>query len=138
MTRTEFLAARYDEEEAAAKACQSPSPWKAATHPSDHWIVTDATGDALIYDEGTPTLEEAAHIALHDPARVLREVEAKRKILAEHAPLERPGTVTPVICRVCWTSPKEGPLEGDAWPCFTVASLAAVWSDHPDYRQEWA
>ncbi|MFE7598677.1 DUF6221 family protein [Streptomyces sp. NPDC057494] len=30
-----------------------------------------------------PTI--AQHVALHDPARILREVEAKRRILARHA-----------------------------------------------------
>src|SRR6266704_3579789 len=80
---TAFLRARLDEKEATAKAAQAPSPWKAAGHPSDTWIVTDATGEPLIYDEGTPSLEEAAHIALNDPGRVLREVAGMRAILTE-------------------------------------------------------
>lgn len=50
------------------------------------------------------------HIARHDPARVLREVEAKRQI-----------------------------LDLPSHTCVTVARrLALVWSDHPDYRPEWA
>ena len=139
MTLTEFLTARYDEEEAAAKACQSPSPWKAATHPSDHWIVTDATGDALIYDEGTPTLEEAAHIARHDPARVLREVEAKRKIVELHRPdpaeyIDADGDDRSSVD--CWTCETGG--VPDSWPCPTIRAAAAVYSDHPDYNPDWS
>lgn len=26
---------------------------------------------------------------------------------------------------------------GDLWPCKTIRLTAAVWSDHPDYRDEW-
>jgi hypothetical protein len=80
-----FLKARLDEDEKAAKAAQAPSPWRAAVHESDTWIVTDATGEPLIYDEGTPSLEEAAHIARHDPARVLREVMVLRAVVDEMA-----------------------------------------------------
>jgi hypothetical protein len=25
-----------------------------------------------------------------------------------------------------------------SWPCPEVLDLASVWSDHPDYREEWA
>ena len=43
MTLEEFLAARLSDDEAAANAAAAPSPWKAADHESDNWIVTDAT-----------------------------------------------------------------------------------------------
>lgn len=56
----------------------------------------------------------AGHIARHDPARVLREVEAKRRILALHEELNEPHLYE------------------------AVQHLAAVWSDHPGYRPEWA
>jgi Family of unknown function (DUF6221) len=130
-----FLAARLDEDEAAAKAAQAPSPWKAAVHESDHWIVTDATGEPLIYDEGTPSLEEAAHIARHDPARVLRDVAAKRAILAEHGPAS--GGRDADRCRVC-TAVHDGHATRFRAPCPTLLFLAAIWSDHAAYQQEWA
>src|SRR5690348_3635216 len=73
--------------------------------------------------------------------RALREVEAERAILAEHLPREydrygRTGT----YCRTCVTD-HEAYMDDDApdpWPCATVRHLAAVWSDHADYRPEWA
>lgn len=111
-----FLRGRLDDDEAAARGCESPPPWSAATHGSDSWIVTDADGDPLIYDEGTPSLAEAAHIARHDPARVLREVEAKRAIV-EHAEF--------------WS---ENDQDAMAW---VLRALAAVYSDHPDYQPGW-
>lgn len=67
------------------------------------------------------------------PARVLREVEAKRAILDEH-PRMNPG-----VCRTCqhddWVQRRR---VDTPWPCPTLHQLAAVCSDHPDYRQEWA
>jgi len=127
LSLTAFLAARLDEDEAAARAASAPSPWKAAEHEADSWIVTDATSEPLIYDEGTPDLLEAAHIARHDPARVLREVAAKRAILAEHQEAASGG-----YCELCYYG-----YGGGSWPCPTVRALASVYSDHPDYREEW-
>jgi Family of unknown function (DUF6221) len=104
-----FLAARLDEIEAAAR--------EAASRP---------LGDA--WDDGTRLTAVARHIARHDPARVLREVEAKRKILRRcearinELDVHPNGLVSPraVLARQI------------------IAELAAVFSDHPDYRQEWA
>jgi hypothetical protein len=72
-------------------------------------------------------------------ARVLRDVAAKRAILAEHAPDYGE-------CRVCadhdgemWLSTgdvMERRTELEA-PCPTVRHLAAEHSDHPDYKATW-
>lgn len=35
--------------------------------------------ETVVYDEGAPLPEEAEHIAEWDPARVLREIESKRR-----------------------------------------------------------
>jgi hypothetical protein len=123
-----FLAARLDENEALAKAAQAPSPWKAADHESDHWIVTDATGEPLIYDEGTPSLEEAAHIARHDPARSLRDVEADRKLIVAYRQTLSVPPTNEQVDQTAWRLALE----------FALQLRAAVYSDHPDYRPEWA
>jgi hypothetical protein len=70
---------------------------------------------------GPGTYNDATHIVRHDPARMLREVIAKRAHLAQYE------------------SAINGCLE---WGITTALenilySDAAVWSDHPDYRQEW-
>lgn len=70
------------------------------------------------------------HISRHDPARVLREITAKRELietaayrLAAAEDLERQG--------VAATGELRAPAE------HLLSTLAAVYSDHPDYREEW-
>jgi uncharacterized protein DUF6221 len=65
------------------------------------------------------------------PARVLREVAAKRKILHDHTPQ---AVGHRIVCSRCHYG---NPL-GANWPCLTMESLATAWNDHPDYRAEWA
>lgn len=104
-----FISARLSEDEAMAKAAQ-PGPWSIET------------------------------------ARVLREVTAKRDVLVIHhlqiirqeATPFNPYTGEPNEpaydgnCETCgWFSPGHG-------GCPTLRAIAAVWSDHPDYRPEWA
>ena len=61
------------------------------------------------------------HFARHDPARVLAECEAKRRIVAD--------------CRHIQEATSWGLLERHAeW---TVRVLALPHADHPDYRDEW-
>jgi len=57
------------------------------------------------------------------PARALREVAAKRAILARH----EPGV----------TYPDECGLDSEPFPCADLMNLAAVYSGHPDYQSEW-
>jgi uncharacterized protein DUF6221 len=76
------------------------------------------------------------------PDRVLREVAAKRVIMAAHGPdeLNRFGSVQSPLCLVCITDREgyEELWEADKWPCLPLRALAAVYSNHPDYRPEWA
>lgn len=121
-----FLTARLDEDEAAAKAVADyPAPWRASCYNhGTEWAVTDASYDFAAAEVG----EEAAfHIALHDPARVLREVEAKRVIVNLAAKVRE------------WTDGSAGATAGYAAVVVgdTLRVLAAVYSDHPDYDQSW-
>ena len=100
MTLTEFLTARLDEDEAAAKRFAGKQVW-----------------DQIANGGPVP-----------DP-RPLREVDAKRKILAAHAVYEM---YHDEYCSSCGDVPQV------AYPCATVLALAAVWSDHPDYDKGWA
>ena len=65
------------------------------------------------------TSEAAAHIARHDPARVLAEVEAKRKVVA-------------------WVELQQVPNStiGDDF-AFALYALALPYADEPGYRDEW-
>jgi len=116
-----FLNARLDEDEATAKASVMPE-WMISESGEFGYIVaavgTETTGESIAdaWQE-----DVAVHIARHDPARVLREVEAKRAMLAELTrwPFDyRPGCNDPIR--------------------LFVHLLAAPYSDHPDWRAQWA
>lgn len=72
------------------------------------------------------------------PARVLREIEAKRAILALHmggyVELED-GTRIPF----CEDRSADPDFNGDLWaPCLTARLLAAPYADHEDYVPKWS
>jgi hypothetical protein len=72
------------------------------------------------------TVEDVRHIARHDPARVLREVEAKRKILDDHAPV-----VDGTQSSWKWFEGSESESER------ILRLLALPYSDRPGFREEW-
>jgi hypothetical protein len=91
-------------------------------------------------------LDAAGHIARHDPARVLREVAAKRKIVAWHSSQHNVGgTVWDPAAQFCSTCGDQCTHVGEARceacgyddGCPTVLLLASVYDDHPDYEQAW-
>lgn len=109
----EFASVQLNEDEAAAQAAigRGDGQWRAA-----RTAVLDAGGTgalAMWTKEGG-----AEHIARHDPARALREVESGRRILERH--------------RDCWCG--NGP--GDVCP--EMADLLCRWADRPGYKPEWA
>jgi len=116
-----FLNARLDEDEREAKYALEKLSACAGVHISDPADGGDI-GHMVAY---------SFHSRRHDPARVLREVEVKRSIIKVHDLAEHycPLPVVPGRHGQLWT-PKEG-------PCWTLHLLAAAYSDHPDYRQEW-
>ena len=78
----------------------------------------------------------AEHFTRQGPARVLRDIEARRALVFEHA--DEGGD-----CRVCARPSNETNELGYAfheplpYPCRTVRLLALPYADHPDYREEW-
>jgi hypothetical protein len=151
MTIEDFLLARIAEDEASARkaAGEGIGPeWSVDTDygpavVSGKWGTDHDTFDwHVCFAEGSPGAGQAAHIANHDPARVLRECDAKRRIVEEH-------TQEPVIpgwsergetyaCRVCrhQFAYEEVVRTGDV-PCATLRLMAAIYADHSDYREEW-
>jgi uncharacterized protein DUF6221 len=61
-----------------------------------------------------------------------------RWVLADHIPnaydVERGQTAS---CLGCNAGYDEEPATEDIEQCPTLRALAAVWSEHPDYRPEW-
>jgi hypothetical protein len=119
-----FAKARLDEDEAAARE---------AAGLTENWIAEDPAIGVVLVD-GEPLIEGhiaglTAHIARHDPARVLREVAAGRRILGRHKPVDYHGIS---VCQ--WDTCSEGE---QPWPCPDILDSIAVWSDHPDYQEAW-
>jgi hypothetical protein len=110
----EFIAARLSEDEAMAQAAQQ-----------------DAVPVGELANQAGPCVTEAGytHIARHDPARVLREVATKRRLIGRYraALAARAADYDPPDY-----DPTLGALHGQ------MRDEAATWSDHPDYRPEWA
>jgi hypothetical protein len=119
MTLTEFLEARITEDELTTQAAVEFSPdWRAQLDFRD---VKDDTGHYVVVADGlTPRVEQAAHIARQDPARVLRECEAKRGVVAD---LLRRRAI--------------GDVDGAAALTEVLVALAAAYADHPDHRAVW-
>ncbi|MFJ6316060.1 DUF6221 family protein [Streptomyces californicus] len=115
-----FLKARLDDDAQAARACAGDGTWTAR--------------DLGVYG---PDLSDQVrtHAARQDhPARTLREVEAKRRIIERHSPHSMGS------CRTC-ERPHWGVQVCDhcerAAPCPDLRDLATVFADHPDYLPEW-
>jgi hypothetical protein len=157
-----FLAARLDEDEAAAReATAGPWEWEQEIKDPAEWgddglhlvskAVTwmDSGGggphptvvlSGWGHDAWGLNVEDGdkAHIARHDPARVLRDVAAKRAILAEYKEsLQFPYDLPEGIA----DGRDDDERERDAYLIDlldgVVRHLAAVYSGHPGYREEW-
>jgi hypothetical protein len=140
----DFLRARLDDDEQVAQAAGGDR-WALQGHPSETIAVYDSARDPVVYDEGYPTDEQAEHIARHDPARVLAEVDAKRRILDEYALVAR--LHDEAAARISVASPRPAGADLDTWsrsqhelPIYdgVLRLLALPHRDHPDYRPEWA
>lgn len=88
-------------------------------------------------------------IRTYDPARVLAEVEAKRRILDLHEPQRRRLAIVPedgngtitlgfYVCPICLPSTIEHGQEFDEGPCPTVRLLAQPYAGRDGWREEWA
>jgi hypothetical protein len=102
--------------------------------PEDlHWdTVVGRLEDAGWEREEVHRLDK--HVVNFDPARVLAECDAKRRIIAQH-------DVDDGDCRTCFdpntTNDWPENMVQQCWPCPTLRLLAAVYSDRPGYREEW-
>lgn len=124
MTIADFLLARIAEDEAWAD--------RSSRHNDTDAFAKDNYGCLLV-----------------DPARVLAECEAKRRIVSTHAvvtedhtgawwALGNPGSEP--VRTGCDNCRKAG-VDGEDYlvngPCDTLRALAAVYADHPDYDEAW-
>lgn len=102
----------------------------------------DAQVDAAEMGRSSVSIQfDCATQARFTPTRVLAECKAKRAVIerqfidlsdedAEYGCGHEPEEIRAGMCpKMDLTKPYTGPI---------IAVLAAVYSDHPDYRQEWA
>lgn len=99
-----WITQQIDEAQRIAEAArgQDGGRWHHDTsYPNGY--VYDGGVQPVVYDEGTPSTEEAEHIAAWDPATVLRRCEADRRILNRHR--LNPGAIwyEAAMCAGCGT-----------------------------------
>jgi Family of unknown function (DUF6221) len=83
-----------------------------------HAVVTQREGDLVaVGSQDFMEPERGEHVAEWDPARVLREIDAKRQIVDRYAWLR-----------------EHGDTGGTAW---VLQTLALPFADRPGYREEW-
>jgi hypothetical protein len=140
--------------EKARTACEYASP---------EWHLDEEFGETVLWwppephiaekerEKGLPVVSDrwrgetvgtriAPHIAAHDPARVLREIEAKRQLVRLHgrATLRAGGGAqyfdTTTVCRSCEPDHQFPEL---SWPCPTLRLLALPYADRDGYQESW-
>jgi len=126
----QFLRDRLDEDERIAKAAGG-APWEASVPGMVHVSAPAQRETRGLRAQGYVAVVEHAerqqHIARHGPARVLADVDAKRRIIDRAA-----GTRA-------WAIGESGRSAGPAVSLAndTLRALALPYADHPAYRQEW-
>lgn len=147
----QWLRAQLDEDEAVARkaaslcGCHPPAPswsFRDGDEPTD--------GRILVVDDPHPDMKRkisrkwsttydglfmAQHVVRHDPARVLREIDAKRQLLDEHQDVNDGSCGTCVDAK--WGYPTHGGSSPQRCPCRTLRLLALPYADRPGYREEW-
>ena len=129
-----------------AAAAAAPGPWHPNAEHDEVLAVDDipvAEGFALSNRQLRATVE---HIVLWNPSRVVAEVDAKRRMLAVHAPepaggsARTPGTLQ---CRHCTAlCHSRSGLNCEApdapWPCTSVLMLTLPYGNRPGFDPQWA
>lgn len=119
----QFLRARLAEDEQTARAAHAPN-WSTDGRTGLHYGVEDGwMTDAL-------TTADADHIARHDPARVLRDINAKRDIVAQYEEAASGAASDDWLIRDTWR-PALRILDP------VLRALAQPYVDHPDYHDGW-
>lgn len=140
-----FLQTRLGEDEQVAVAVLGVNVMAGVKRgkSAPRWVPSPE-GDAGIWDTGGALrvkylwTRERDHIIRHDPARVLAEVSAKRRIVEIHEVIggftNEGSTGLGLGCGECGYSAEYSNRGG--W-CETLRLLALPYAGHDDYREEW-
>ncbi|MFE3449635.1 DUF6221 family protein [Nonomuraea sp. NPDC059194] len=127
-----FLRARLDEDETLAQAAISAL---GAADGNPGWPDYETFR--------TPALDTAEeYLERFQPARVLREVEAKRRLVELHLPEPLSETDRQLFGFTLKCAGESWVCYGDGedivpWPCDHLKLLALPYADHPEYRADW-
>ncbi len=130
-----FVAERLNADEWVAREAADAKGWL-LVQLGPEWVARGGsvedleTGSTVVHDEGMPTHAQAEHIARHDPARVLRDVASKRRILTEVV-AQIDGMDQQIISE--WGSSQDEPDESH----LLLKLLAAPYDSHPGYDEAW-
>ncbi|MFF9309935.1 DUF6221 family protein [Streptomyces sp. NPDC014748] len=130
----EWLRTQLDTDERVARAA-TPGPWEQTGIGEYGWGVSfGRAGAGVEAEDSDQGRADADHIAAHDPARVLREIDAKRATLAQYA-----GAVDRMdqAMRDDDTSAYQAARVEAQTLQLVIRRDAAVYSDRPGYRPEW-
>lgn len=148
-----WLKVQLDEDERIAKSTAYGSDRESGEWQIDGRYIFDAATGSRVSGDIEDLDHEAAHICHHDPARVQREVAAKRAAVAAYE-----GTVArwrasqDEFVALARTQPKSdrdrsdlGTYRGRCWLLQGKAdglraalyAVASGYSDRPGYREEW-
>ncbi len=125
-----WLRQQIDADEAAARAAEGDGHWECtSTAVLSLGGIDDLDGFVL------GPRDAIYHMELHDPARVLAEVAAKRAILDLHTKagagagaFDLPDVCRPVSRGIGAVAP---------WPCQTLRLLALPYSSNPGFDESW-
>jgi hypothetical protein len=121
----EFLLARIAEDEAAARTASGDGGrnWQSVSDGYEEfgWTVGPGrTEGAGVYRYVVTDQAQAGHLARWDPARVLAECDAKRRIVVSCQEMQ-----TAVVPTAAYLA------------TVTLRNLALPYADHQSYREEW-
>jgi len=136
MDITEFLTACLEEEAAMARA--AAAFYDDADQDGVSWeghAGTDLNGYTRFWIAphlgAVNDVASGLHINRHDPAHVLREVAAKRRVLERHHDDDGDG------CYGCGFGNDEERMVKDVNDCPELRDMASIYDDRPGYKEEW-
>jgi hypothetical protein len=129
-----FLRAQLDEDERIAREGVpfGTGRWTAEESYGGRAKIHDSDGGCVVHDDGEQDIGTARHIALHDPGRALRDVEADRKLIRAYCAAVHycEGSRLPAA--------EMGFLRGRLFGLEQAIRMRAeVYSEHPGYREEF-
>jgi hypothetical protein len=117
----------------AAAGTATPGPWA----PDKPWladvVVSGLLGPVADCAVGTgyraQSLEDARHIARHDPNEVIADCDAKLALLESHYDYRG-------VCPRCFDWENK-PVQRERFPCEVIRLLAQGYQHRDGYRDEW-